>query len=191
MATPERWMYRCTDCLAVSAIDGPLHYYTLHDSTGRPNGTLPGVRCECGGTAKSIGRVKSKRLMFDTRQVPCDSRCTNAPGPSCDCSCKGHNHGTHRLVDVEVDAGGIPRLRSPNVDRGHEWRMTIAMLWAAADRRAPIVAYRQGVRVASFELCRSIQAMILDAKNAKTWKGREAKVAAAFNFINGTTAAAA
>lgn len=40
------------------------------------------------------GAYKVKRL--DGRHspdVPCTEKCVNATGPSCDCSCGGHNHG--------------------------------------------------------------------------------------------------
>jgi hypothetical protein len=45
-------------------------------------------RCECGRLAlvKPIkGRIKPA--------IVCDSRCTGATGPACDCSCGGDNHG--------------------------------------------------------------------------------------------------
>lgn len=57
-----------------------------------------------------MGRVEKKRLVNAAMRCPCDGRCTGATGPNCECSCGGVNHGTGRLIAVEIDAGGVPRL---------------------------------------------------------------------------------
>lgn len=31
----------------------------------------------------------------DSKRATCGARCTNATGPSCDCRCRGANHGSH------------------------------------------------------------------------------------------------
>ena len=161
-ATPaRRYMYRCSDCLAVSAVDG-----VFVDRT---------ARCECGGTVECLGYVRDSRRYRDTVDVPCDHRCTGAAGPSCDCSCRGENHGTGRVVTVVVDVGGVPRLRSPDVDRGHAWRWTLAALEALAHERFPVDDYLAGRRIHNYDLWRATR----DSRNelaklraAKTWHGR-------------------
>lgn len=50
------------------------------------NGTLQG-RCECGGSL--IG----KRVKGSVSEKKCGARCMASTGPSCECSCGGHNHG--------------------------------------------------------------------------------------------------
>jgi len=97
--TAARWFVRCVRCLGVAAVDG------------RP---APNMRCTCGGRVRVMGKVTpTGRLQGERLEVPCDSRCTNALGPSCDCSCRGQNHGTHRLVVVHYDAGGVPKADIP------------------------------------------------------------------------------
>lgn len=102
----NRHYYRCRSCCHVVAIEGALA------SVRAENGTEYKERCICDGKLELMGRVGRKPgLVFDSERCACDSRCTNATGPSCDCSCKGENHGTHRVVPIEVDAGGVPRLK--------------------------------------------------------------------------------
>jgi hypothetical protein len=47
-----------------------------------------------------MGEVKKHRVFNRTFEVPCDGRCTNAQGPSCDCPCGGENHGSQKVVEV-------------------------------------------------------------------------------------------
>jgi hypothetical protein len=78
----------------------PIRYSTNKGKTrrlvcGLP--TLNGVRVYCTVACSSPGC--DRYLTFDTVRgtlnptVPCDARCTNAKGCSCDCSCRGKNHG--------------------------------------------------------------------------------------------------
>ena len=104
---PRRYMYRCHDCLAVSAVNGsPIDR---------------SARCDCGGIPESLGYVRetygSARMARDAVRCACDHRCTGATGPSCDCVCRGENHGTGAVVEVVVDAGGVPRLRAGDLAR--------------------------------------------------------------------------
>lgn len=75
----------------------------------------------------------------------CDARCTNAPGPSCDCRCGGVNHGSGRVVAVELDAGGVPRLKVEHPDdlraRATEYRTAVGPL---RERQRDMVARRAG-----------------------------------------------
>ena len=85
----ERNFYRCGDCLSVVAVDGRRQR----------------LSCACGGTLEHMGRVEGDRLTKTQYLCPCDGRCTGALGPNCDCQCGGANHGSGRVVEVQVDAG--------------------------------------------------------------------------------------
>lgn len=105
--TLVRHYYRCRSCCHVVACEGTL------DTQQTANGGREIVaRCVCDGKLELLGRVARARrgLVLDSERCACDARCTNAPGPSCDCKCGGVNHGTHRVVPIEIGAGGIPRL---------------------------------------------------------------------------------
>ena len=97
--TAGRHFYRCFRCCHTIAVEGKLD--------------PEAARCACDGKLELLGRVAParRRLVLDSERCACDGRCTHAPGPSCDCSCGGANHGTGRLVPVLVDAGGVPRLQ--------------------------------------------------------------------------------
>lgn len=108
--TPKiaRHYYRCRACCLVAAVDGALEQITT------PRGDREyTTRCVCDGRLELLGRVARARkgLVLDSERCACDGRCTNAPGPSCDCKCGGVNHGTGRMVPVVIDAGGVPRLQ--------------------------------------------------------------------------------
>ena len=98
----QRFFYRCGDCLGAFAVDG------------KP---VRGAQCDCGGSLSYMGRVKMDRLVVDRVGVPCDARCTGASGPLCDCQCGGVNHGSQRIVILEVDVGGVPRIVSGGEDQ--------------------------------------------------------------------------
>lgn len=111
--TARRYFVRCLDCLAVVAID----------VVAVPAAMTCGA---CGGTVENMGRVQGKRVVFDDRACPCDTRCTSATGPNCDCSCRGKNHGSGVVVDVTIDAGPVPVVQIPTaaraIERATEWR---------------------------------------------------------------------
>ena len=62
-----------------------------------------------GRAHRFMGEVKGPRLTQPEDRCPCDRRCTNATGPNCECSCGGVNHGSGRLVSVDVDCGPVPQ----------------------------------------------------------------------------------
>lgn len=101
-----RHFYRCTLCLSVACTEKKISTYV--DEAGW---TRHGKCGACDGNLEYLGETKGDHLTQVQYLCPCDSRCTNAPGPNCDCRCGGENHGTGRLVAVEVDAGGVPRLK--------------------------------------------------------------------------------
>ena len=105
--TLSRHYYRCRSCCHVVATE------TMLETKRLDNGAAEIVaRCVCDGKLELLGRVSRARrgLVLDSERCACDARCTNANGPSCDCVCGGVNHGTHRVVPIEIGAGGVPRL---------------------------------------------------------------------------------
>lgn len=104
----SRWFIRCRSCLLVAALDGQSDYCP---SAGRKLNMLCSA---CEGQIEVMGRVYlDTRLVTDASRCPCDTRCTSAKGPNCDCSCGGKNHGSNLLVQVVVDAGPIPVVTMP------------------------------------------------------------------------------
>lgn len=162
---PRRYMYRCRECLAVTAVDGsPIDR---------------AARCACGGIPESLGYVRESyagaRLARDTVRCACDHRCTGATGPSCDCVCRGENHGTGAVVEVTVDAGGVPRLQSGALERVAAWHWTLAALEAIAHERFPMDDYLNHVRIASYDVWRATHRAKVELarlRMAKTWHGR-------------------
>lgn len=138
----NRSFYRCRDCSAVMA-------------TEERGLVAAGAVCSCGGKIKYMGYVlrPSSGMQIEGSECACDARCTNAPGPSCDCSCQGKNHGTQRVVKVITDVGSVPKLVSPNQDKADEYRAARAATMAVFESRYPglIADVRDGVR-RSYEL---------------------------------------
>lgn len=124
----NRHYYRCRSCCHVVAVEGKLEY--TPDDSGR---MVCKTLCVCDGKLDHLGRVaRSRGLVLDSERCPCDARCTAAPGPSCSCRCGGENHGSGRVVPVELDAGGIPRIKVEDVEtcraRAEEFRRAMAPL---------------------------------------------------------------
>lgn len=139
MAKSNLHYYRCRSCCHVVAVEGKLEIEVT--STGAQHKVL----CACEGKLELLGRVGRKPgLVLDSERCACDARCTNAPGPCCECRCGGENHGTGRVVPIEIDAGGVPRVRVEDaaacVARAAEYRAAMephrARLRAMRERRA-------------------------------------------------------
>lgn len=139
MAKSNRHFYRCRSCCHVLAVEGKL------ETEVTERGARLKVRCLCDGNLELMGRVSRKPgLVLDSERCACDSRCTNAPGPSCECRCGGENHGTGRVVPIEIDAGGVPRLVAEDATecrrRAEEYAAAMephrARLQAMRERRA-------------------------------------------------------
>jgi mRNA-degrading endonuclease HigB of HigAB toxin-antitoxin module len=79
-----------------------------------------------------MGRVHEDMLVVEKEKAPCDKRCTHASGPSCNCRCGCKNHGTGRLVTVEVTDGKIhiTTFDKALAERGEMWRNQKASLEA-------------------------------------------------------------
>ena len=98
----KRWYLRCSDCLSVAVVE----------SVERPQKHRCGA---CDGTWEVLGHVEknwrgaSRLNVGSIGVIPCDSRCTYAQGPSCDCPCGGENHGKGIVVEVKI-TDTVPRV---------------------------------------------------------------------------------
>lgn len=157
MLNPSRFYLRCLRCCAVVATEG------------QPD---PATVCVCGGRLKLMGRVGPKRgLVRDEDRCACDGRCTNATGPSCDCSCRGANHGSQRLTPIVVDAGSLPRLAPVDPEeclrRAAEYQAKIAPLRKARNEAREAGHYHRE---------RTLTAAISYIAGLTSHKGRMAKI---------------
>lgn len=93
-----RFVTKCPRCKGKHAIDIPQRYAGTFYAVSvngwpviedhRDTGKHAWIRCECGRSLTNWRAVTGT-----PNDTPCDARCTNAIGPSCDCSCGGKNHG--------------------------------------------------------------------------------------------------
>lgn len=119
-----RYFFKCHDCLSVIAQE---------QDTKKTFDVLRPL-CACGATEPMdcMGRVTTPGYISqDALQVPCNSRCTFATGPHCDCPCNGENHGTGRLVEITKPAEGQPRVKA--VDQK---ALAVAQAFRAAQAQA-------------------------------------------------------
>ncbi len=176
----SRHYYRCNTCLSVVVVEED-------DRGGNPNrypkASIHEFRrlCICGGKYDWMGLVsKDPRYVIRTdERCPCDDRCTNARGPSCDCRCGGENHGSQRLVTVITGIDKVPTIAPPDhaaLVRAEDFRSAIKAAqsrvearWGhAGDLRA------RGIRV-SWEDWQGFewdQVLIQKACRLKTQRGR-------------------
>jgi hypothetical protein len=159
------YFYRCADCFGHCALE------THNDAT----------RCDCGGELDYLGHAKNNRLVIEGVRVPCDSRCTNAIGPKCECGCFGANHGTRALVHVEVDAGGVPTISKP---ADLPARLGIAEVFRARYERAREGYDRKvGTLTGADPVGWQIREQIRNARKYRTQKRRLAAISAAESLL--------
>jgi len=97
------YYYKCLgDCLEVIATMEKL-----------PNDAQCAV---CGGSFSFMGKVERDHLVREEDRTPCNTLCTHASGPRCDCRCGGENHGTGRIVKVKI-INGIPVVDAFDYDK--------------------------------------------------------------------------
>lgn len=124
-----RWFLKCRACRKPFAVELPRHvirefggmylgeprYTTREDYAAVSEASeIPCPLCGAAGDCRKgtshgiMGLVQGRRLRQEDLSPVCDGRCTNARGPSCDCKCRGENHGSQRVVARTIDAGVIP-----------------------------------------------------------------------------------
>ena len=110
----RRWVGRCRCGAGVKLEGEPLYDATGDAAVIGADGLLYTtrvlntheivlVRHRCPGDAVYSDRGSEGRWVFcrpvvdggkpDSKRHTCGARCTNATGPSCDCRCRGANHG--------------------------------------------------------------------------------------------------
>lgn len=184
----ERNFYRCLHCCKVFALEG-----SAKEHTGAWNGlvlykhhVLP--YCDCGGgkwgeegrsSCEWMGKVEGNYVIAVENRCPCDSRCTHAMGPQCDCVCGGMNHGTHALVPVVTNMQGIPKIVSTDLqDRliaVAEFEELAAEAKKVVDADPGVIAIRKRVWIkdrAEWERANNLMLAIPKARRLKTMAGR-------------------
>lgn len=165
----DRWYVRCRDCLSVAGVDA-----------------RPAWEMECGlclgrvevmGQVRGVGRA-SYLVTHVEHLAPCDARCTNASGPSCDCPCGGKNHGTGRVVAIEHGAK-LPRVSMPSreeaLERAREWKTENER--ARTTGPGQLAASHAGgnwLSRSDWEIAERYRAIIHHARSLRTHRGRMA-----------------
>lgn len=176
----NRWCYRCVDCLAVAFADVQLPYL-------RKNGysdlkTVEATCAICGGAVENMGRVGidvagGETLREVHERCPCDMRCTHALGPHCDCRCQGENHGSQRMVTVEVIVGTVPRVSFKNDEAALQaatlWRMMRDALQKQIDElQAPRVKDGQWLEYKIYTVVEKKKKALRTARENRTHEAR-------------------
>jgi len=105
---PGRWVGRCKTCRTAHRVDGAV-------ARGRSRGhyddvVVSGTRCyrtalsgpnalfiPCCGTRVKLERIYDSSKPGKPRHE-CNAKCMTSTGPSCECKCKGANHGGSAVV---------------------------------------------------------------------------------------------
>ena len=96
------------------AVAGKLHYWRC-DTCLTVIATKEEVKaCACSGAFAYMGYVHRdpKVLLRPEIACACNTLCTDAAGPCCNCACGGINHGTGRYVEIIKEVGLPTRLGS-------------------------------------------------------------------------------
>ena len=93
----QRYVAKCGACEAVtSALTGTLDRQEILRNLPGPGVVYRHPRTgELVLRCRSCGKPRTARLVKGTykKSVPCNAKCTEAKGFSCECSCAGKNHG--------------------------------------------------------------------------------------------------
>jgi hypothetical protein len=164
--------FKCVDCLT------PVSLYL--DTQYRKN---PEITCDCGGTTfEWMGRVEGDKSVKEEERCKCNSLCTFAAGPNCDCSCLGKNHGIGMLAfeTVDVVTGKVrftAKVKDKNKDHAIWFRSKIA---AKADLSlygklaAVKKANQEGQRIEwdTYRMVARVESLFREFQKARTVKKR-------------------
>jgi hypothetical protein len=161
----KRAYFKCIDCLTAFAVEN-IDSKIL-------------IKCACGGRAELMGHVIQDRLVKTELRVPCDDRCTNAQGPSCNCQCGGEHHGTGRLVEVHTSMNGdlVAQVsKAESIERGKMWRALVDAAMKRVEVRFgdALVDYRANRRIPRevyFEIRNTLNS-ISKIKSMRVYKSR-------------------
>lgn len=186
-----RHFYRCIDCLSVVAtetelqpVQNPPLYIRSYGSCGA-----------CCGRIEYLGQVHANTSLVKTEyRSACDSRCTAAFGPNCDCLCGGKNHGSNRVVEVIVEAGKLPRVLVPSdaKSKGETYRALLDRIRVAFnDRFGDVIERkRRGEYLDIPAWCRfqdgiRLNSRVIGARELRTHAARNRKLNAILAEIQG------
>ncbi len=156
-----RHCFRCQDCLGVTFVE-----------TANEGHVISRWDCACGGkTCQYLGKVLQNRIVTTFQASVCDHRCTNAPGPNCDCQCGGKNHGSGRTVTY-TEGQPLPTMRSTSPANGAAYRAAVEAALTHMDAIAPGSRRGAYLQREQFWAAKSIRGMLAKARTAKTHKGR-------------------
>lgn len=176
----NRHYIRCTDCLSFGAVDGDYQ---------------PGWHCSlCAGPIELMGKVVEDTRKYETSEErsACDKRCTHAVGPICVCKCNCANHGTGRVVVVQIikdlptvlfnsDEQAAEAGRSYRQDI-HDLRQLLAGFRAMAQDYSLPYVQRREVGQKCYYGDRAMQRAV----EARTWKARTRHFNHALAITNGS-----
>lgn len=144
-----------------------LTYYKCRDCLTAFTSTEAKVQeCLCGGKIECMGKVTGIRYHKHEELVPCDARCTDAQGPSCNCQCGGEHHGTSRLVTVCTESGIIKVTALKNADKAIAQSIEFKAVYAEAEARLN-TAYGETLQSIKARVFVADKALYFEAVNAE------------------------
>ena len=161
----QRRYYKCSDCLSPMVTEERL------DSS---------AECFCGGSLACMGMVKQdSHIHHEYSVTPCNTLCTDATGPNCNCSCGGKNHGVQRRADIQRDEDrGIAILTPPDRDKA----VSVAAEYRAAKEAAwqrLVAKWGEDLDTAGWIANRWRRCEAITNDKAALWHARTMKVHAA------------
>jgi hypothetical protein len=146
------------------------------------------MTCECGGTNfEWMGQVHGDQAVKEEERCKCNSLCTFAAGPNCDCACLGKNHGVGMLAfeTVDVVTGKVNfKAKCKDKNKAHaEWfraklaaKEDLSLFGKLADLKKEVIERRvnqSGSKYEDLVKIYRIESYFREFKGARTVKKRE------------------
>jgi len=167
-----------------------LHYFKCIDclTPVSVRSRRPEMTCDCGGTSfEWMGEVSGDSAVKEEERCKCNSLCTFAAGPRCDCVCAGRNHGLGMLAieTVDVVTGKVKfaaKVKEKNKIHGEWYRVQKARQLDGSlyGKYAEAKAFaKKGGRINydDYRVIMRVDNLMLKFNKARTVKSRE-KIAA-------------
>lgn len=146
--------------------------------------------CFCGGESlEYMGFVhRDPRVLLDEKTAcACNTLCTDAAGPCCNCTCGGKNHGRHRYVQIEYVKGSVPKAVKADqraLDRAAEY---LGLVEACEEKikfkyGTFIVKMDQGIRI-DYSTWSEIRSAFRTFQKAKDFKIHSRRVTELKKFL--------
>jgi hypothetical protein len=182
---------RCPDCLSTVTVNSKkiktgfdyqrFDIYKYDNTLHRWKAPVCSL-CDC--EMEVMGEVEGNSYVRHDMKCACDARCTNAPGPNCDCQCRGEFHGTGRMVEYVAETGRVIVKETPEAkavaDEFHascekyvsRWR---SIYGAVVDQKNS-GSYLHGSDYGAYCEGVSVYGLFAKAKKLKTHKARISKI---------------